>query len=205
MSRARQRADRIREEIPITQVLADYGYTIHADYGGEQQFSCDLHGDGSDSKPSARVYPDSNSAYCFACDRTRDAIGYVQEKEGKSFWDAVKALESRYGLGGMEYEDDGEGWSQKAPEAGLGAAITEITTTTEPFDKVAKRTRTFLDSLTSGKDLPLGAITRLWEAYDKIMYYRDKDLLPEDKGKIGMEKIRLRAFEKLKELAEAGP
>lgn len=199
MSRARQRADRIREEIPIAQVLSDYGYPVHATYGGEEQFSCDLHGDGTDSKPSARVYPDSQSFYCFACDRTRDAIQLVREKEGKSFWDAVKALESRYGLGRMEYEDEGEGWNTPTPEAGLGAAIEEITDTEISFEEVAQRTNRFLDNITADRSLPLGAVVRLWEAYDKIMFYREKDLLPEDKGKTGMAMIRQRAFEKLKE------
>lgn len=202
MSRAKQRADRIREEIPIAQVLADYGYAVHSSYGGEEQFSCDLHGDGSDSKPSARVYPDTNSAYCFACDRSRDAIQYVREKEGVSFWDAVKLLESRYNLGHMEYEDEGEGWSKAAPEAGVMAAIEAATTSTEPFEAVANRTLTFLDGLTEGKDLPLGAIVRLWEAYDKLIYYWDKELIPEDKAKAGMEMVRQKAFQKLKETSK---
>lgn len=66
MSRARRRADRINEEVSILDVLASYGYQIHTAYDGEQQFRCDLHGSGQDNKPSARVYPDSNSTYCIA-------------------------------------------------------------------------------------------------------------------------------------------
>jgi len=79
MSRARQAADRIREEIPIARVLADYGYNIHGDGGDrEQQFQCDLHGDGQDNKPSARVYPDSDSWYCVSVhDRVLTSDGWV--------------------------------------------------------------------------------------------------------------------------------
>lgn len=65
MGRSRQRADRIRALIPIEEVLLHYGYQVRADAGGrEQQFCCDLHGDGQDTKPSARVYPESASWYC---------------------------------------------------------------------------------------------------------------------------------------------
>ena len=76
------RAQRIKELIPIEQVLSDYGYAVHSDLGErEQQFSCDLHGDGSDNRPSARVYPETSSWYCFACSKARDAIATAQEKE----------------------------------------------------------------------------------------------------------------------------
>jgi len=65
--RAKAAADRIREKISILDVLVAYGYRVRNDGGGrEQQFSCDLHGDGVDGTPSARVYPDSNSWYCVA-------------------------------------------------------------------------------------------------------------------------------------------
>jgi len=70
MGRARKRADRIRETIPIVSVLADYGYEVRTDGGDrEQQFACNLHGDGNDVKPSARVYPHSNSWHCIATDQ----------------------------------------------------------------------------------------------------------------------------------------
>jgi intein/homing endonuclease len=80
MSRAKQRADRIRQDIDIVQVLADYGYKVNPGGGDrEQQFSCDLHGDGSDSKPSARVYPSSNSWYCVSVhERVLTEQGWVK-------------------------------------------------------------------------------------------------------------------------------
>lgn len=89
MSRAKQRADRIREEVEIVQVLADYGYHVSA-HGGdrEQQFSCDLHGDGSDSKPSARAYPSSNSWYCVSVhERVLTERGWVELRHLGRFTD----------------------------------------------------------------------------------------------------------------------
>jgi len=197
MSRARQRADRIREEIDITQVLADYGYPVHAGYGGEEQFSCDLHGDGTDNKPSARVYPESNSFYCFACDRTRDAIQLVREKEGLGFWDAVKALEKRYGLGRMEYDEEVE--YRKDPAKGFADEMGErISGPPETWEDEAKRTKTRLDGFTLGKDIPLGALLKFWENYDKVCYLVEKELLHQDVGKAALIRIREEALEKMK-------
>lgn len=67
MTRSERRAARIRTDIPITRVLEDYGYRVQ-DVDRQQQFPCDLHGDGSDGKPSARVYPESNQWYCVDID-----------------------------------------------------------------------------------------------------------------------------------------
>ena len=45
-------------------LLSSFGYRVRADGGDrEEQFQCDLHGDGRDNKPSARFYPD-NTWYC---------------------------------------------------------------------------------------------------------------------------------------------
>ena len=91
------RAKRIKEEIPILSVLAGYGYDVHGDTR-EQQFKCDLHGDGHDNAPSARVYPETNTWYCFACGKVRDSISTVMEKEGLDFNQACKGLEIKYNL-----------------------------------------------------------------------------------------------------------
>ncbi len=68
MSRSKQRADRIRAEVPILEVLATYGYRVTVGGDREQQFQCDLHGDGKDGKPSARVYPDEGHWFCVDVD-----------------------------------------------------------------------------------------------------------------------------------------
>ena len=51
-----KRVEQIKEFVSIEQGLNDLGYRVqHIDR--EQQFPCDLHGDGRDGKFSARVYP----------------------------------------------------------------------------------------------------------------------------------------------------
>lgn len=76
--RAKAAADRIRELVPILEVLVTYNYRVRADGGErEQQFQCDLHGTGKDNKPSARVYPESNSWYCVSiADRVLTSEGW---------------------------------------------------------------------------------------------------------------------------------
>lgn len=88
--------DEIHQKIAIVDVLIDYGYHV-GDYGERtQSFSCDLHGDGRDTRPSAVVYPETGSFYCFACGTQRDSIDLVRIKEDLSFVDAVKHLVDKY-------------------------------------------------------------------------------------------------------------
>lgn len=98
-----KRAQRIKDAVGIETILSRYGYNV-SEVNREQQFRCDLHGDGNDNAPSARVYPDSNTWYCFACGKTRDAISTVMEKEGFNFGKACSALEKMLGLESWEYE-----------------------------------------------------------------------------------------------------
>lgn len=62
--RTQKRIERIRQEIGILDLLEDLGYQVRAGDDREQQFPCNLHGDGNDGTPSARAYPDSNGWYC---------------------------------------------------------------------------------------------------------------------------------------------
>jgi len=100
-----KRSDRIRNHIPIERLLCDYGYDVR-EVEREQQFKCDLHGDGSDNAPSARVYPTTQTWYCFACGKARNVISTVMEKEGVEYTQACRALEAKYGLSPWtEYEE----------------------------------------------------------------------------------------------------
>jgi DNA primase len=144
MSRARQAADRIREEIPLLHVLSDYGYEVYLDGGDhEQQFSCDLHGDGRDSKPSARLYPDNNQFFCFACGRSRDSIALVQEKEGVRFWDAVRLLEKKYGLAPLPWSSD----TEETPGSALQSTLAATLNPKESPEQALQRAESFLMSL----------------------------------------------------------
>lgn len=153
-----KRAERIKEEISILKVLSDYGYDVY-EGGGEQQFRCDLHGDGSDNAPSARAYPESNSFFCFACGRPRDTIALVMEKEGAEFSKACSLLERKYGL---------SEWVYKKKEDPFERAERE---TEEPLDNRAemeRRVGSKLFFLTRERTHDLSTMLRLWEGYDLI-------------------------------------
>lgn len=194
MGRTKNRADRIREKIPISVVLADLGYLVHPEAGDrEQQFSCDLHGDGSDQKPSARCYPDSNSFYCFACARARDAVTTVMEKLHLAAPDACTHLEKRYGLPPLPWEE--------AEETGnISTEIREIFSRGETYETLQKRLRTLLDSLITEKEhISLRLYLGLWETFDMVLWHVEGNYWNEEKGKIALAKLHVKAMEAVKE------
>ena len=167
--RARQRADRIREMVPIAAVLASYGYPVRVDAAHrEQQFCCDLHGDGRDTKPSARVYPYSQSAYCFACDKTRDAIEMVRAKEGLDFWGAVKKLEADYDLPALPVEYGYE------PAADPYQAFDQKAADLDPhktFEEDCRALARLLEALSAPpRQLTLDDALAYWEGLDRVVH-----------------------------------
>jgi DNA primase len=204
VSRAKKRADRIKTEIPIQQILADYGYRIEAGYSGEQQFSCDLHGDGRDNKPSARVYPHSGSWYCFACDQTRDAISTARDKEGLDFWGALKTLEARYHLPPLPWDDDDREQAKQRQDAKNNGAVAQIAAALDPertFADDRHVVERLLGGLTADRDLPMKFLLGCWEAFDKITQMIDTDSAHPDQGRVGLAKLRDLVLSKLQERA----
>lgn len=194
MSRARKRADRIRKEISIVKVLSDYGYRVHPGGGDrEQQFPCDLHGDGVDNMPSARVYPASDSWYCFACDITRDAIQTAREKEGLGFWDAIKVLEARYRLPALPWEPDDDVREPTAREQVERALVSD-----RPLEDVRNRVERLLKTVTLERSLPLPVLIALWEVYDRINYGVAKEDWKDHQAKQALARLRNATMEKLK-------
>ncbi len=172
MGRSRAVADRIRAEIPIVDVLYEYGYRVHPEgEDREQQFPCDLHGDGSDSKPSARVYPETASFHCFACGRSRDAITLVREKEGVEFWQAVKMLEARYGLPPLPWSGPEKDAAPQA-EVGVKKALQKQHQT---VDQVFARIDRLIDSCCRERTVTPDLCAAWWEARDKVAFLYGKD------------------------------
>lgn len=167
MSRAKARADRIRDEVPILDVLATYGYHVHVSGHREQQFSCDMHGDGTDLKPSARVYPESNSWFCFACGVSRDAIQTVREKENVEFREACDLLESRFKLPPLPWTDFGD--DEDSRPSNLERSIeTALEHPPETVADIQRRIVALLKGSTLEKSLSLRDALTLWEEYDRL-------------------------------------
>ena len=178
-----KRVDRIHKEISLFKVLEDYGYAVQATYDREQQFPCDLHGDGRDGKPSARAYPDSESWWCFACARQRDAIATCQEKEGKPFVEAIRILEKRYNLPYLEVE-----WSTS------DEGVEEIKS---PWPEVQKRAAALLMSISNERLLSMKASIASWEFYDKLSYQVKEGTVSELDASNALESLRTKLMGKL--------
>lgn len=154
----------MRAEVPIAQVLNWYGYRVDSsNVEREQQFSCDLHGDGRDSRPSARLYPESNQWYCWACSQSRDAVATVRAKENKTFWDALDILEKRYGLPPLPWEDSDSAGPGGAPEP------LDLRAPAPTWEAAAERLRVLLQGLTVERALPMRMTAELWQRYDRQM------------------------------------
>ena len=96
----RVRADNVKEQVPIYDILDYYGIEVRTTER-EVQYPCPLHGDGQDAAFSARAYPPREDkpqwdTYCWGCQKSRDVIGWVQDKEGVQFLDAIKIIEKTF-------------------------------------------------------------------------------------------------------------
>jgi hypothetical protein len=193
MSRWRKRIDRIKAEIPIVRVLSDYGYAVRdGAEEREQQFSCDLHGDGNDTKPSGRVYPDSSSWFCFACSTARDAVATVQAKEGLDFKSAVTKLEAKYGLPTLPWDDDDEEEARAPVKPKLTDEVQALLHSDKPFAEDLKLLRAQLGWLTKDRELPMDPILRLWEASDAIAWMLEHGDITEASARGALAKVRLK-------------
>lgn len=188
--RTQRRVDRIHQEVPIGKLLESYGYRVHGNASQEQQFPCDLHGDGHDNKPSGRFYPLTNSWYCFACNRTRDAIATVQEKEGKSFTEAIQSLERQFGLPSLPWEEG------DVPQK---SDLISFDSKPVSYTEEQHRTERFLRMATEDHLLPLPRILTLWEAFDRASLASPEKGAPEEKAIGLMQKIRCTAMESITE------
>lgn len=162
------RAERIREAVSITDLLSELGYDVQ-DSNREQQFACDLHG-GRDGKPSARVYPDSNSTYCFACGKSRDVIGTVMDKHELDFKQAMAWLEKTYNL---------PSWAGQAtaPVVSLKDALDQTFTAKaeDNIDSVIIQTQALLLAQRHDKALTCQQTMTLWAQFDVAMARMEKE------------------------------
>lgn len=203
--RLRARKERVLEHVDLGEMLREYGYSVVPDRMREQQFSCDLH--GPDNKPSARYYGESNTTYCWVCQKTRDAISYMMEKEGLGFVEAVEALERRLNLAPLPWEDDGD--APARPEDDFDAIVSRSSSYVEEYARMRK----ILDSLTRDRlecrpgdpSLDCSTLLGFWEAFDRVDYGVAREKWPEPKGIEALQKLKERVFEKIRVSERGAP
>ncbi|MCX5804053.1 MAG: CHC2 zinc finger domain-containing protein [Proteobacteria bacterium] len=82
--------DQVKELNDIVQVISTY---IPLDH--HFMAICPLH---SDKKPSLRVYPNTQSFYCFGCHAGGDVINFIMLHQEIPFWNALTFLADKVGL-----------------------------------------------------------------------------------------------------------
>lgn len=192
--RLRARRDRVLEVVDLGEILQEYGYAVVPDRYREQQFSCDLH--GQDHKPSARYYGENNTTYCWVCQKKRDAIAYVMEKEHLDFREAIELLERRMSLPPLPWSDEDPGAgeaqaSREQAEARRAAYQTELAIL-----------RKFLDGLTEERlrgeaKLSCATLLSFWEVLDRVDYGVAKEGWSEAKGIEAIHKLREQVLQRL--------
>ena len=84
---------KVRAATDIVAIIAEHTEIKRS--GRQWMARCPLHGERT---PSLSVSPDKGVYYCFGCQRSGDAITFVQEIEGLDFAGAVEMLAARAGI-----------------------------------------------------------------------------------------------------------
>ena len=85
------RSERIKAALDIDRVVSFYGYEPN-----RQGFvSCPFH---NERTASLKIYPNSNTFYCFGCGAGGDVIDFVRQLYGLDFKQACVRLEADFGL-----------------------------------------------------------------------------------------------------------
>lgn len=85
----------VDDAVDIFRVAAAYKLSWGEDTGRPQQVPCPMH---NDSTPSARIYPDSNSGYCWTCQAPFGPCRLVAELEEVHIVRAAHMLADRYAV-----------------------------------------------------------------------------------------------------------
>lgn len=85
----------VSNAVTMAELLVEHGTDLRTPEV-EEQISCPFH--GSDRRPSARHYPETNSIHCFTCHKSWDPFQFIMEKKGLRFREAVSYVGKKYGI-----------------------------------------------------------------------------------------------------------
>lgn len=159
----KRRIRRVNHEIRMGDLMMKLGYRVR-DTSQEQQFACDLH--GPDRKPSARLYPATNSTYCWVCHKARRPIHLMMERENVGLEQAVNLLEDMYLLPFLPPETAESEVDFQEPDLENLEAEMEM-----------NRLFRFLQNTTREQSSPMELVLWAWEKYDLVVHLHNKGKL----------------------------
>jgi hypothetical protein len=98
----------ILKDLDMARVMLDYKvkFSLNPMRVNEAQFKCPFH--GKDNKPSARFYRDTQSCWCWVCQKSWDVVSFVMDKEQMYFKQAINFLVEKYKLDTSSISEDPE-------------------------------------------------------------------------------------------------
>jgi len=151
---------RVKTEIPIASVI-EFFTDQAVPHDQDVQVSCDMHGDGEDRTPSAKIYIERNFVKCWGCNKVRDPITWVMDHENKSWKEAIEILSKEF-LG----EEIGEPQTPEDLEEVRTAFDTWVERKIQRVKKVLMKARNFMT---------LDGYTRCWTVIDFIEFRKNND------------------------------
>lgn len=181
------RIEAIHERVTAHDVLRRHGVPLKYGDDHEEQFSCPFH--GTDTKPSARVYPSSlrgpSHAWCFVCQERWDVMALWKKFNGFEgrFTLLLARIEQEYGITPPEAPPTDDYEDTDDPEVAELISLFEIC---ERRLKLAKPAFEMQGFLTVGS-----VLDRLYDSVENhgITFTQAKEQLQKVLDKIG-EKVR---------------
>jgi len=84
---------KIKDAADIVDVVSDYVHLVRR--GANYMGLCPFH---NERTPSFSVNKAKNFCYCFSCHKGGSPVNFIMEKEGISYYDALKHLANKYGI-----------------------------------------------------------------------------------------------------------
>lgn len=91
MTRRNLKAEEIKRKVKIEEILERYGYELNR----AGFISCPFH---NEKTPSLKIYPETNSYYCFGCNTGGDVISFVMHLLRIDFGSAILRLDNDFCL-----------------------------------------------------------------------------------------------------------
>lgn len=151
----------ILDVVDLTTVMLSYGVDfVYSPQGlPEVQFRCPFH--GKDDKPSARLYKETKSCYCWVCRKKWDVVSFIQEMEQKRYSEVISFIINKYHVDLSRIPDEPDIASSPDPE------ISDVNVTLIRFQKNLRELR--------GR-LPFEKYNPLCTALFMIRYYQKRGM-----------------------------